>query len=34
MDVRTGVQVKWTWLVEKCPSGCGNFMRLVAASTA
>ena len=34
MVVRIGVQVKWTWHVEQCPSGCGNFMWLVAVSTA
>jgi hypothetical protein len=33
MDVGIGVPVKWTWHVEQSPSGCGNFMWLVAVST-
>jgi hypothetical protein len=34
MDVRIGVPVKWTLHVEPYPSGCGNFMWLVAVSAA
>jgi len=34
MDVRIGVPVNRTWHVEQSQSGCGNFMWLVAVSTA